>query len=108
MIARGHIQNNDVLAIVVVDIGDVHTHAVKRDLVGHGFDPIGKGPVLVIDVCRIRYIIVVGDIDIEPSVHIEVTDAQSESEGWFEHTRRSGNICELSIVITIKMAAIRT
>ncbi len=71
---RKHICNKNIRCSVIVYIGHIRTHRCKRRVAHVFFELFAKRSVLIVDVEVVFLKEVVGDVDIIPSIAINIAD----------------------------------
>ncbi len=104
IIFREHIGRKDFRVGIVIEISQIGAHG-KHTNVAHVFcQAIAECPVPVIDVEIITFIKVIGNINIRPSILVDITDcyAQAKSDDASKNSGFFAHIIEVSVPIVEK------
>ncbi len=98
-----HIQRQDVGPGVVVDVGYVAAHREVRGVADLAGELVFESALFIVDVEVIRYLIIVGDVNICPAIAVDVRHARAETvgKGRTLDARRTGHVLEIVIVVAI-------
>src|SRR5690349_7902933 len=74
IVLRQHVEYKNILKPVVVNVSNVGTHSELREVSKHGMRYLPKGSIFVIDITKILFFVVIGDVDIRPSIVVQITE----------------------------------
>ena len=106
VIRRCHVENKNIPEIVVVDVCNINAHPGEGNLICGFLDLIGNGPVFVVDIHDIREVIVIHEVDVEPTVIVEVADAEAQTKRGSQQAGLFSHIGKLAIVVAVKVTRI--
>ena len=98
-----HVEHGEVGAPVVVEVGGVHAHRVPARVAGRLRDRFGEGAVAVVEIQKIVFGKVIGDVDVGAAVEIEVAHDHAETETFYATIDAGGgaDVHEVPAVVTI-------
>ena len=95
----GHIQSDKIEEPVVVDIAGIRAHREPRGVVDHAGDDIGEGAIAIVAKEIVGVGKVVGDVDVDEAVVVEVEPSGGESVALFLNASGFADVGEFSAVI---------
>lgn len=101
MVAADHVADEVILEAVVVDVGEIDAHGEAGGVLDHIGGDEGEGAIAVVVIEGIGGPEVVGDVEVEPLVVIDIGEDAGEAPVAADDTGLGGDIGERAVPIVL-------
>ena len=97
MILRQHVSRHNVWQSITVDVCNITTHAKHRCTTRHAHHAFSEGAITVVEIDKVRRIEIVCDIDVGPTIEIDVSDCCAKTHAIIINPRRIRHVAKCPV-----------